>query len=204
MIAQLAFLGREETREFPVMRRQNDAAAKPLYGCRKLHRIAGKARQGVGIEDDCTGLRLAPAAPKRPLDHRRGRSADSHARAHDDGILAPVREQFREPGRTIADARHDRGQCRCMHAQRFLRRGDGDETGPCPQRTARREPRRAGRDERAGKNQCMAASIFMTFEARARQHIGPDRRPVDESLRRNRVRAPIPEMPISTKLISPQ
>ena len=82
VIPQFAFFGREQLREFAVVRRQDDGLTAAFHRLGKPHRLAGKTRQRIGIEDDgARGPRPFCAALQGSENHGAGLGADAQCRA---------------------------------------------------------------------------------------------------------------------------
>ena len=149
----------------------------------EARRVAGKARQRVGVEHDRARRRARLGQRRR--DERARRVADAGAGAEKNGVAPGVGEQRREPARPENGATITAVEWAALTSDRVGRAGERDEPGADPQGGARRQPRRAGAMRGAGEDQRRAARIFVRSRAGARQRMAPDRRRVDEGARRD-------------------
>ena len=117
-----------------------------------------KTRQRVGVEYETAFRR------QRGVDEITRAAADAGARPDHDRIEPLVVEQFGELDHGVDGANHDGCQRSRVDCKRIARRGHRDQSRPCPQRAARRQPRRPGRCQFAGEHDRVAAGVFVAVD----------------------------------------
>ena len=149
---------------------------------REPRRIAREAGQRVGVEHD----RPPPGGPcERRRDELAQGRTDARARPKHDGAAPLVGEQRLEFAGVGEGGDHHGGQMGGIDRDRVGRARHADNAGAGAQSRAGGEPGRARVVAGAGEDQDRAARIFVARGVWARQRLAPDRRRIDEGLRRD-------------------